>query len=484
MAEEDEVTAEELAELHAFMTGALTLGAAPNGPPPPPPAPAAEALLPRPPGLDGVAGEEKVLGRIGGLVGEAAAKVLVEHEDPTAPYLAAQSWDDLQLPKEILDGIFEMGFVKPSKIQEWALPIALKHGNIIGQAQNGSGKTAAFSLAMLLAIDTNVAQPQGVCVCPTRELAAQNHDVMAKLGKFTGVKLFLAVPQEQRPPRRVEDQLIVGTPGKIQDLIKRRVIDPSGFRIFVLDEADVMIDEDNQMGPQVLQIRQMMPQDLQILLFSATWPEHVETFAKRMVPRANTIKVEKEDLTLATITQTFIDVGADQHRKGSILCELYETLNIGQSIIFVNTRHGAFQLAQQMKKEGHAVSLICGTQKTGPEKVDVAYRDHVMAEFRKGVTKVLISTDVLARGIDVPAVTLVVNYELPMSFIKRYEPEYETYMHRIGRTGRFGLRGVAVNLITTRERPLLDQIMRYYKCSMSQLRGDSEEMEGLLRGLR
>eukprot|EP00930_Biecheleria_cincta_P098560 TRINITY_DN90210_c0_g1_i1.p1 TRINITY_DN90210_c0_g1~~TRINITY_DN90210_c0_g1_i1.p1 ORF type:complete len:492 (+),score=90.34 TRINITY_DN90210_c0_g1_i1:36-1511(+) len=417
------------------------------------------------------------------LVGEDTAKVVVETEDPTASYLAATSWDELRLPKPILDGIYEMGFVKPSKIQEWTLPIALKGGNIIGQAQNGSGKTAAFSLAMLLATDTAQKCPQGLCVCPTRELTIQNHDVLAKLGKFTGLQFYTAIPKEERLPRRVEAQLIVGTPGKLQDLIKKRIIDSKGFRIFVLDEADVMIDEANQMGPQVLQIRNMLPKDMQVLFFSATWPEHVQNFAKSLVSRPNVIKVQKEDLTLSTITQTFIDVGSED-RKAAQLSDLYGALNIGQSIIFVNTRVTAFELAKLMKAEGHAVSLICGTQKTGPERVDHGYRDKVMSEFRSGVTKVLIATDVLARGIDVPAVTLVVNYDLPLNHYAHGEPEYETYMHRIGRTGRFGLKGVAVNFVSARDAHLLEKIKSFYKCSMMKLSGDCEEMEGLFKGLR
>mmetsp|Transcript_52555 Transcript_52555/g.94337 ORF Transcript_52555/g.94337 Transcript_52555/m.94337 type:complete len:535 (+) Transcript_52555:37-1641(+) len=417
------------------------------------------------------------------LVGEDTAKVVVETEDPTAAYLAATSWDELNLPKDILDGIFEMGFVKPSKIQEWTLPIALKGGNIIGQAQNGSGKTAAFSLAMLLAVDAGKTCPQGVCICPTRELSVQNHDVIAKLGKFTGLQLYLAVPKEERPPRKVDAQIIVGTPGKLQDFIKKRIIDPKGFKVFVLDEADQMIDEANMMGPQVIQIKNMLPQDLQVLFFSATWPEHVVQFAKTLVPKANTIKVQKEDLTLSTITQTFIEVSSDD-QKVTQLSDLYGALNVGQSIIFVNTRAKAFQLAELMKAEGHGVSLICGTQKTGPEKIEHSTRDKVMLEFRNGITKVLISTDVLSRGIDVPAVTLVVNFELPVDFHRRGEPEYETYMHRIGRTGRFGLKGVAVNFVAPNEKHLLDKIKSFYKCNIAQLSGDCEEMEGLLKGLR
>mmetsp|Transcript_46113 Transcript_46113/g.83409 ORF Transcript_46113/g.83409 Transcript_46113/m.83409 type:complete len:228 (+) Transcript_46113:2-685(+) len=227
-----------------------------------------------------------------------------------------------------------------------------------------------------------------------------------------------------------------------------------------------------------------MPAEVQVLLFSATWPDHVERFAKSMVPNASRITVLKEDLTLTTITQTFIDVGDDARKKATQLSDLYGAMNVGQSVIFVNTRHMAFELAKMMKAEGHSVSLICGTQKTGPEQIDVAYRDRIMSQFREGVSKVLIATDILSRGIDVPAVTLVVNYELPMQFRSRSTPEFETYMHRIGRTGRFGLKGVAVNLITSSERGLLDQIQTYYKCSIKQLSGDCEEMEALLKSLR
>lgn len=238
------------------------------------------------------------------------------------------------------------------------------------------------------------------------------------------------------------------------------------------------------MGPQVLQIQQnLLPAEIQVLLFSATWPEHVARFAQNMVKKAYRITVQKEELSLNTITQTFIDVGDDDRKKTQLLSDLYGTMNIGQSIVFVNTRNKGFELAKMMQAEGHSVTLICGTQNTGPEKIDHAYRDRIMSEFRSGVTRVLIATDVLSRGIDVPAVTLVVNYEMPLNFRTR-GPEYETYMHRIGRTGRFGLKGVAVNLVTSRERYLLDDIQQYYNKPMREISGDIEEMEGLLKGLR
>jgi len=410
------------------------------------------------------------------LEGEATAKIVVQLEDGSTDATPMTCWDDFKLSKEIMDGIFEMGFTKPSKIQGLALPIAMKGRNIIGQARNGSGKTAAFALAMLANVDVNKRAPQGLCVCPTRELTMQNHAVIQRLGKFTGLEFFLAVPQEQRAPRSVSAQVVVGTPGKLQDWMKKRIIDPNGFRIFVVDEADQMIDEEQSMGGQVLDIHRMLSKDqrkeLQILFFSATWPDYVAKLAKSMVPRPNIIHVKKEDLTLTTITQTFMNVGTDDNKRNK-LSELYSVMNVGQSIIFVNTRQTAFDLATFMKSSGHAVSLITGTQRG---YLEVAERDKVMQEFRDLVTRVLISTDVLSRGIDVPSVTVVVNYDLPNGSEKM-----ETYLHRIGRTGRFGKKGLAVNLASDRDRHRIDEIKRFYNCDMLELSGDVEEVEAMLK---
>jgi len=268
----------------------------------------------------------------------------------------------------------------------------------------------------------------------------------------------------------------VGTPGKLQDWMKKRIIDPNGFRIFVVDEADQMIDEEQSMGGQVLDIHRMLCKDqrkeLQILFFSATWPDYVAKLAKSMVPRPNLIHVKKEDLTLTTITQTFMNVGTDDNKRNK-LSELYSVMNVGQSIIFVNTRQTAFDLATFMKSSGHTVSLITGTQKG---QLEVAERDKVMQEFRDLVTRVLISTDVLSRGIDVPSVTVVVNYDLPNGTEKM-----ETYLHRIGRTGRFGKKGLAVNLASDRDRHRIDEIKRFYNCEMVELSGDVEEVEAMLK---
>jgi len=221
--------------------------------------------------------------------------------------------------------------------------------------------------------------------------------------------------------------------------------------------------------------------------FSATWPERVSQFAKKMVPDAYSITVRKEDLTLTTITQTWVLVEKD--RKAAQLSDLYAALCVGQSIIFVNTRWQAFELAKMMKAEGHTVSLICGTQTEGPERVDIDYRDSVMAEFRSGVTKVLIATDVLARGIDVPACTLVVNYDLPTIYGGSARGSnrlvnHETHVHRIGRTGRFGLQGIAVNFVSKDEVNMIESLKEAFACKIHKLAGDCEEIEKLLKEIR
>jgi len=354
--------------------------------------------------------------------------------------------------------------------------------NMIGQAQNGSGKTATFSLAILSQLDVNSWWPQALVICPTRELAKQNERVIAQLGQFLPVRTCLVVPSQERIPKHPDVHVLVGTPGKIQDLAQKRVLDLSSIRMFVLDEADVMLDQDNQMGPQVTGIRKMAPSDLQVLFFSATFPDDVREFAENLVPRAFNIKVKKTELTVSSVQQVCMQCG-DDNDKFEKLSGLYGALNVGQSIIFVNARRKAFDLANKMRSVGHSVSLICGTQEQGSERMDPALRDKVMDEFRAGVTRVLIATDVLSRGIDVPQVTLVVNYELPVSFVDR-GAGMETYLHRVGRTGRFGLRGIAVNLVGNNERSLVKDIESYFACSIPEMDNDFDALESRLRGLR
>lgn len=392
------------------------------------------------------------------------------------------TFEHLGLGENLLRGVYEMGFVKPSKIQAAALPLISSGQNMIGQAQNGSGKTATFSLALLCALNIADERPQAVCLCPTRELARQNESVISQLGVYLPVQTLCVIPTQDRIPRNAKCHVIIGTPGKVLDMAKKRIIDVSSVKVFVLDEADMMLDQENNMGPQVTQIRRLMPNEVQVLFFSATYPDDVRAFAENLVPRAVSIKVKKTDLTVSSVAQMYMRC-ENENDKFNKLTALYSAMNVGQSVIFVNQRKKAFTLAKRMQEAGFAVSLICGTQATGEERMDPALRDQVMDEYRNGVTKVLIATDVLSRGIDVPQVTLVVNYDIPVNYTDR-GVDMETYLHRVGRTGRFGLRGVAVNLLTDRERPMVDQICSFFACQIEQMEEDYEALEERLKMLR
>eukprot|EP00921_Rhytidocystis_pertsovi_P004156 GHVQ01007195.1.p1 GENE.GHVQ01007195.1~~GHVQ01007195.1.p1 ORF type:complete len:580 (-),score=105.95 GHVQ01007195.1:490-2229(-) len=466
-------------------------------------------------GLGGVG--EEVGGRTGGgegcvgggetgeKAGGAGNKDLNEDEEPvssdgpkrvseieTAHLHSSMSWADLKLGPELLKGVLNKGFEHPSKIQAMALPeIIGNRRNIIAQAQNGSGKTATFALAMLSRVNQSNREPQCLCLCPTRELATQNVSVIRDLGKFTQVTAFLAVPQCPRYDKMMGAHIVVGTPGKTLDFLKKRIINANSISMFVLDEADEMIDPKLNMQPQVQNARSFLDPNVQILLFSATYEERVKTFAEETVPNPIKIQIRKEALALKYIMQFYRKCRNDDDKKVQ-LADLYACMTIGQSIVFVNSRQTAFSLSLWMKEQGHQVTLICGSKSNTDEQMDHSVRDEVMQEFRKGETKVLITTDVLSRGIDVPQVTMVVNYDLPRSMTRQagYDGgmkspiNMETYLHRIGRTGRFGLKGIAVSLLTEGDLLLLDHIKSYYECEINELPGDPEEIDDMLHNMR
>ncbi|TRY50072.1 Dbp5p-like eIF4A-1-family RNA SFII helicase [Cryptosporidium tyzzeri] len=423
------------------------------------------------------------------------SSISVQTVDPKAQLYSAKDWSDLNLLPDLLKGIYNKGFNRPSKIQAAALPLILNSPmNLIAQAHNGSGKTATFALAMLGKVDTRIIHPQCMCLCPTRELARQNQDVVNELGKFTGITTWLVVAQGDKYDKTIGSQIIICTPGKMQDFLKKRSFPTEFMKLMVIDEADEMIDHRNMMASQVGQIRKFFRQNLQILLFSATYHEEVRLFAEKIVPNANKINVKKEELTLNTIQQFYV-ICNDDADKLSFLSDLYACMSIGQSIIFVNTRKTAFSIAENMRRDGHAISVICGTQTNSGEKMDHEIRDQVMDSFRSGESKVLIATDVLSRGIDVPQVTLVINFDIPVRFnstnsidivnqTSSVQVENETYLHRIGRTGRFGLNGISINFILPHQLSLIQQIQDYYDCNIQQIDKDLEQLEQILKSLR
>ncbi|KAH8583470.1 DEAD DEAH box helicase [Cryptosporidium sp. chipmunk genotype I] len=426
---------------------------------------------------------------------ENSSSISVHTVDPKTQLYSAKDWSDLHLSPDLLKGIYNKGFNRPSKIQAAALPLIFSSPmNLIAQAHNGSGKTATFALAMLGKVDTKIIHPQCMCLCPTRELARQNQDVVNELGKFTGITTWLVVAQGDKYDKTIGSQIIICTPGKMQDFLKKRSFPTEFMKLMVIDEADEMIDHRNMMASQVGQIRKFFRQNLQILLFSATYHEEVRLFAEKIVPNANKINVKKEELTLNTIQQFYV-ICNDDADKLSFLSDLYACMSIGQSIIFVNTRKTAFSIAENMRKDGHAISVICGTQTNSGEKMDHEIRDQVMDSFRSGESKVLIATDVLSRGIDVPQVTLVINFDIPIRFnstnstgivdqISSIQVDNETYLHRIGRTGRFGLNGISINFILPHQLSLIQQIQDYYNCNIQLIDKDLEHLEQILKSLR
>lgn len=396
--------------------------------------------------------------------GDESAQVEVTTADPNEMYRSATTFEEIGLSDSLLRGVYAMKFKKPSKIQAASLPLILgaDHKNLIAQGHNGSGKTACFVLGMLARIDATQSHTQALCIVPTRELARQIADVVRAIGQFTEtvVKLVVRETEEERRANRAtrnvrsEAHMVIGTPGKLMDLVKRRQLDLSRVNVLVLDEADEMVNT-QAMGDQTVRIKRQLPRDVQTLLFSATYDESVRSLATRVAPNANHIFIRRETLALDKISQYYMDVGSSDARFAAII-DVYDLLQLGQSIIFVRTRAGAQSLTRRLRGEGHTVSVLYGGQMT-PEE-----RDRVIDEFRAGTTRVLVTTNVLSRGVDVRAVTAVINYDLPTDATDS-EADPETYLHRIGRTGRFGTKGVAINFVhDEKSRRVLKDLEKYY----------------------
>ncbi|CAL8468415.1 g7955 [Coccomyxa elongata] len=396
-------------------------------------------------------------------------------------YASATSFEDLSLSEDLLKGIYtEMKFEKPSRIQALTLPMILTppYRSLIAQAHNGSGKTTCFTLAMLSRVDPTLAQPQAICVCPTRELVAQNLMVLEKMAKHTNIKATssLAGTQFSRN-HKITEQVVIGTHGTLKNWLSKRILSFRFVRILVFDEADEMLKLDGFASDSVRMIgtlRKDAHQPVQILLFSATFNDKVKNYALRVVrdngkEEANQVFVPREDLSLDVIKQYRVECPTPLD-KVSVLKEMIfpQCEKLGQTIIFVRTREVARSLHAAMESEGHRCTSIRGD-------MDNELRDKVVNEFRNGTTKILISTDVLSRGFDVTQVTLVINYDVPVE--KDWTtPAYETYLHRIGRSGRFGRKGAAFNLVSgEQEKRILDSISEYFKHDIPEVPFNDED---------
>jgi translation initiation factor 4A len=327
--------------------------------------------------------------------------------------------------------------------------------DIIGQAQSGTGKTATFSIGVLQQLDYSKKECQALILAPTRELAQQIQKVVSHLGDYLGV-LCHACIGGTKVKSDVQTLLngvhvVVGTPGRVYDMLCRRALKPDSIRVFILDEADEMLSRGFK--DQIYDIFQALPSSVQVGLFSATMPPDALDITRRFMNNPIRILVNKDELTLEGIRQFYINVEREDWKLDT-LCDLYDTLNITQAVIFCNTRKRVDYLTEQMRQRDFTVSSTHGdiTQKE---------REVILTEFRSGSSRVLITTDLLARGIDVHQVSLVINYDLPRNF--------EKYIHRIGRSGRFGRKGVAINFITNDDGNVLRELERFYNTHIEEM---------------
>lgn len=388
-----------------------------------------------------------------------------------------QAYSDFELmglKPSLLRGIFGYGFEKPSSIQQRAIVPCLKKKDVIAQAQSGSGKTATFGISVLNNVDLEMKQNQIIILAPTRELAIQHTSVLRCLGEFLmekGLKIHTSVGgqntrAEIQQLRTLKPQIIVGTPGRVKHMLSLNEIEGNSISMLVLDEADEMLNKG--FTDQVYDIFRDLPGDMQVVLTSATLPTDVLEITERFMRNPVKILVKNENLTLEGIRQFYVNCSDDSNNyrsnkhqefiwKAQALEYLYESINVTQSVIFVNSRNSANRLGDELKACSFMCSIIHSDLTFDERKV-------IMQEFKTGSTRVLISTDLLARGIDVQQVNLVVNFELPH--------EKETYIHRIGRSGRFGRKGSAINLVCQDDMRKVKDLEMYYDTRIIELGED------------
>ena len=369
------------------------------------------------------------------------------------------TFESMDLPEKLLRGIFGYGYERPSDIQTKAI-VPIKAGrDVLAQARSGTGKTATFCIGSMCRIDPTVKKIQVLVMVHTRELAQQIRAVANALGEYIGISTYAATGgtpiREDLKALERGVHMVIGTPGRIYDLMNRRAISRDTIRVLILDEADQMLED--RFKEQVFCILQLgFPKDCQVALFSATMPEAVVEVANQLLQNPVRILVPPEEVTLDGIKQYYVGLEKEEW-KYDVLADIYKQLTINQALIYCNKRQKAEWLAEKMTAEGFPLSFIHG-------EMDPEERMRRMKDFRSGAVRVMISTDLLARGIDIQQISLVINFELPN--------QRENYIHRIGRSGRFGRKGVAINLVGPDERRALEELESHYGTSITPLPED------------
>ena len=358
-------------------------------------------------------------------------------------------FEELNIDKRILRAIEDMGFEETSPIQTQAIPAVCEGIDVVGQAQTGTGKTAAYTIPMLMKIDPQIKKPQAIVLCPTRELAVQVAEEIRKLAKYMSDIKVLPVYGGQEIVRQIKSlktgvQIIVGTPGRVMDHMRRKTVKFDNINMVILDEADEMLDMGFREDMETILTE--TPQDRQTVMFSATMPKAIMDIARNFQKDARVIKVVRKELTVSNIEQFYYEVRPKN--KTEVLCRLIDIYNPRLSVVFCNTKRQVDELISELKGRGYFADGIHGDMKQ-------QQRDRVMDDFRSGNVDILIATDVAARGIDVDDVDMVFNYDIPQ--------DEEYYVHRIGRTGRAGRSGMALSFISGKEVYKLKDIERYCK---------------------
>ena len=371
------------------------------------------------------------------------------------------TFDTLKINDNLLRGIYSYGFENPSKIQNEAVPLIIEGKDLIAQAQSGTGKTGAFLIGTLEKIDASKKETQILILAPTHELVHQIYEVASELSKYLNISIMEVVGgtsvHECRGGLDKQPHLIIGSPGRVLDMIQKNFLYTNNIKTLIFDEADETLSFGFK--ETVYNIVKSVPKTCQICLFSATIPEELLELSNSFMNNPQKILVDKEALTLEGITQFYINIRISEW-KYDVLKDLYDTINISQCIIYINSKNKLMEIYDRLIADNFPVSCIHGELSSDERK-------EVMSQFRSGHTRLLLSTDLLSRGIDVQQLSLVINFDLPKS--------KEVYIHRIGRSGRYGRKGVAINLVTDRDMHHMREIETFYETKIVEMPQNLED---------
>ena len=377
---------------------------------------------------------------------------------PPAPYevVACEAFDDMELPAEVLRGIFSNGFERPSPIQQKAIRPLIEGHDLIAQAQSGTGKTGAFSVGSLAKVDISKRSNQILVLSPTHELANQTAKVYGSIATYMkGIDIQTHIggssTREAMEKLRSKPHVVIGTPGKIHDMFRRGGLDGHTINTVVIDEADEMFSRG--FSEQVYGILQYLHKDVQVCLFSATLPPTLDNITNKFMRNPVEIRVKAEQLTLEGIKQYYIACDNDVV-KFDVLNDLFTIFTLSQTIIYCNKNDTVEELYYALLKKEYPVTFVHGG-------LEAAERDANFSQFVNGKYRVLISSDLTARGIDIQQVSTVVNFDFPS--------DVNTYLHRIGRSGRWGRKGMGLNLTTIRDVKNQKMVEEYYSTQIQEL---------------